>query len=107
MSQFPEPLLKAEASNPATSGERLIELSASAPLRRIVAGNPAAPMSLLEILSQDQDVQVRESVATNPSTPWQTLESLAWEFPQAFLANALGPLYLLVQPEQIRSDETF
>jgi hypothetical protein len=82
-------------------------LSTDAHLRRIVAGNPAAPAHLLEILAADQDEQVRENVAGNPNTPWQTLEQLAWEFPYAFLHNPVGPLQMVAHPEQISTNGWF
>ncbi len=107
MSPSPRPRLTEEASNPATSAERLIELSAHRPLRAIVAGNPAAPAPLLASLAQDVNVRVREAVAGNPNTPWPSLEQLAGEFPQAFLENPIGPLQMLAHPEQISTDEAF
>lgn len=98
---------RAEAGHPATSAQRLETLSTDASLRSIVGRNPSAPASLLEILAQDQDAQVRQAVAGNPNTPWQTLEHLAWEFPREFLSNPIGPLQMLVHPEQISTEEAF
>ncbi|HET8845345.1 MAG TPA: hypothetical protein VFN35_27985, partial [Ktedonobacteraceae bacterium] len=89
---------RAEASNPATSTQRLETLSTDAVLKRLVGGNPAAPASLLETLAQDQDEQVRAQVASNPNTPWPILEQLAWEFPLLFLHNPMGPLQMVTHP---------
>lgn len=103
----PDRLWQEEANHPETSAERLIELSADAHLRSVVASNPSAPASLLEQLAEDQDPQVRLGVAGNPNTPWPTLEHLAWEFPCAFLHNPAGPLQMVACPEQISTKETF
>ncbi len=96
-----------EAQHPATSAQRLVELSANPRLRPLVAGNPAAPANLLEGLAEDQDSQVRQIVANNPNTPWSVLERLAWEFPHAFLTNPVGSLQVLARPEQISTDSLF
>lgn len=93
-----------EASNPATSAERLIELSEHAELRSTVASNYAAPASLLERLAGDQDEAVRQAVARNPNTPWKTLQGLAIEFSQEFLHNPAARLQMVAHPEQISLD---
>lgn len=96
-----------EARNAATNVERLEELSDTSTAQIMVARNPVTPARLLERLAQDQNAQVRAAVASNPNTPWLTLEELAWEFPQAFLHNPLGPLQMVAHPEQISRDEAF
>src|SRR4051812_28535322 len=98
---------QAEANNPATSVQRLEILSADPSLRSIVAGNPAAPVHLLERLVQDKDGQVRKNVASNPNTPWPVLEHLAWEFPHEFLHNPVVPLQLVTHPAQVTTDTAF
>ncbi|HET8843963.1 MAG TPA: hypothetical protein VFN35_21035 [Ktedonobacteraceae bacterium] len=96
-----------EARDPATSTERLEELSHDPALRVFVASNPAAPALLLETLATDPDAQVRAAVASNPNAFWPTLEDLSWEFPRAFLHNPLGPIHLVAHPEQISTDGMF
>lgn len=96
-----------EASNPATTTERLEALSNDPSLQAIVAGNPATPTYLLERFSRDQDAQVREKVASNPNTPWRTLEQLAWEFPHEFLSNPVVPLQMMAHSEQITTSDEF
>src|SRR5689334_12304436 len=95
-----------EASDPATSGQRLLELSADSQMRILIAGNPASPAHLLESLAHDQDTNVREKVAGNPNTPWPTLKNLAWEFPSAFLHNPAGSVHAIAHAGQINTDET-
>lgn len=96
-----------EARNPATHLQRLETLCTDSALRILVAGNPAAPLHLLEILAQDQDEVVRQAVASNPNTPWKTLEELAWEFPKEFLHNPAGSLQMLAHPEHICTNKLF
>lgn len=107
MSQAHQPLLPEEAGQFSTSEERLRELSMYSELRGIVAGNPSAPANLLEIFSEDQDVQVRQAVAGNPNAPWRTLQRLAREFPHVFLHNPAGPLQMVAHSEQISIYDEF
>lgn len=48
-------------------------------LRRNVAGNPNAPLSLLERLAEDIEFEVRLEVAKNPSITQEMMESLSKE----------------------------
>lgn len=98
---------QAEAINLTTSAQRLEVLSANPRLRSAVAGNPAAPARVLVSLAQDQNTQVRELVANNPNTPWSTLVHLAAEFPQAFLHNSIGLLYMLAHPGEVDTSSKF
>lgn len=100
-------MFEQEARDTATSAERLEELSNNPALHILIASNSAAPAKLLETLATDQDAQVRAAVASNPNTPWPTLEDLSWEFPRAFLHNPLGPIQMVVHPEQISTDGIF
>lgn len=99
--------LRIEASDPATSVQRLEELCTDPHLRVIVAGNPSTPANLLATLARHQNEKVRQAVSGNANTPWLVLEQLAWEFPRAFLTNPAGQFYLTKHPEQIRTDEAF
>lgn len=98
---------QAVASNPTTRAKHLKALSADPRLRIVVAGNPAAPASLLEDLAREEDASVRLAVAGNPNTSWPTLLRLAREFPHAFLHNPVGLLQMLSDPTQINADERF
>ena len=46
-------------------------------VRRVVAGNPSSPLSVLSRLSEDDSELVRRSVACNPKTPAELLAKLA------------------------------
>jgi Leucine rich repeat variant len=48
---------------------RMVVGSSSREVRSLVAANPAADAELLELLSQDKEVGVRQYVGTNPVTP--------------------------------------
>src|SRR5215472_17419739 len=67
--------LCAEAANPETAPERLVELANVAPLRQIVAANPNVPAGLFFDLGR--------------------------EFPREFLANSLLPMIYLVDPQEL------
>ena len=67
-------------------------------LARIVAKNPNADPELLRDLASSEDDLTRAGVTTNPNTPKDILLTLAYEFPQEFLANSVINLFLLEQP---------
>ncbi len=46
-------------------------------VRRVVAGNPNTPLSVLSRLANDESETIRRSVAENPKTPKEMLQSLA------------------------------
>ncbi|MBX9670258.1 MAG: hypothetical protein K2X93_21840 [Candidatus Obscuribacterales bacterium] len=46
-------------------------------VRRVVAGNPNTPLSVLSRLANDECEIIRRSVAENPKTPKEMLQSLA------------------------------
>ncbi len=63
------------AADPATPTEMLAELARDPALAPIVAANPVAPGDLLEMLVQGQDEVVRRAVAGNPNAPVHILQS--------------------------------
>lgn len=46
-------------------------------VRRVVAGNPNTPLSVLSRLANDECETIRRSVAENPKTPKEMLQALA------------------------------
>lgn len=67
-------------------------------LARLVAKNPNADPELLRDLASSEDDLTRAGVTTNPNTPKNILLTLAYEFPQEFLANSVINLLVLEQP---------
>ena len=67
------------AGSSQTLGEVLQELSTSPQVcvRRNVAENTAAPLSVLNFLLYDEDPEVRQSLSANPSVPKAFLRHLA------------------------------
>ncbi|HCK80515.1 MAG TPA: hypothetical protein PLS42_09165 [Candidatus Competibacter denitrificans] len=89
--------LEAEAADIRTPPERLAEL-AKRGFAWIVAGNPAAPLATLEMLSDSADRTVRRALANNPATSATTLRALAAQFPEQFLQNPALELLILENP---------
>ncbi|SKB11360.1 conserved hypothetical protein [Planktothrix sp. PCC 11201] len=93
-------ILQQEAANPATSCERLVQLSQrSTELSRLVANNSNAPSEVLKILGLSADVATRHLVATNPNTPKETLIELLNEFPKPVLSNPQFQALCLTSPQ--------
>jgi len=89
----------AEASSVTTGAARLLELAnTSVALARKVAGNPSAPVPLLETLAFHADKQVRRRVAANPTTPAAMLMAIGGEFPEELFDNPSLDLYLFENP---------
>src|SRR5207237_932443 len=55
----------------------LVEAGEYRQIRRIIAGNPNTPPSVLSYLSKDSDPDVHTPIAENPNSPLGTLERLA------------------------------
>lgn len=64
-----------------------------------LAGDPATPADVLEVLAEDEHWGVRRSVSSNPSTPSQVLEALAtdgeWAVRGNVASNPSAPLWVL------------
>lgn len=61
-------------------------------VRRVVAGNPNTPLSVLSRLADDDCEAIRRSVAENPKTPLEMLNRLAADrSPEVRLAVAENP----------------
>ncbi len=94
---------KAEAADPTTPPERLVELVAEGvALARLVAKNPGAPESLLTELSHSPDTATRRALVMNPATPLATMEPIARQFPEELLDNPALDLFLLENPTFFR-----
>ena len=85
---------KQEAADEMTSSDRLTALAKeSIALKRIIATNPSAPVSLLRALSRSPDEATRKNVVLNPSAPYDVLTHLEGEFPALFLNNPALEMY--------------
>ncbi len=93
-------ILQQEAANPATSCERLVQLSQrSTELSRLVANNSNAPSEVLKTLGMSADLTTRHLVATNRNTPKETLIELLNEFPKSVLSNPQFRVLCLNYPQ--------
>lgn len=92
-----------EVTSDDVSFERLKELSQkNLDLARLIAGNPASPTELLEIMARRRDSVILSNVTANPNTPTQILCHLGKKFPVQFLKNPILPLLLLENPNFFR-----
>ncbi len=94
--------LAAEATNMDTPPQRLAELARHKELAGLVAANPGTPPDVLKQLSTAKDTTIRRAVVQNPNTPFSTLYTLAAEFPQEFLRNAILPMLQITRPHFIK-----
>ncbi len=94
---------KAEAADPATTPEWLVELAAQAvELVRVVAKNAAAPETVLTELSHFADPATCRALVTNPATPLNVLHEIAKQFPEELLDNPALDVFLLENPTFFR-----
>ena len=94
-----KPTARQEVADKTTSPERLAELAEeSHALARIVAKNPSAPLSLLQVLSRSEDEATRRNVILNPFASFDILNSLEDQFPEVFESNPALAFYNSIKP---------
>ncbi|MBX9693441.1 MAG: hypothetical protein K2Z81_13720 [Cyanobacteria bacterium] len=90
-----------KAGSPSTRLDELIILAgdADSEVRRCVASNVNAPVSLLKLLSEDPNFAVRIAVGTNPSTPRRLIWVLSTDYSEqvrsGLAADPRTPLSIL------------
>jgi hypothetical protein len=94
-----KPTARREAADETTSSERLVALAEkSDALARIVAKNPSAPVSLLNVLSRSEDEVTRKNVILNPFASFDILSELEDQFPELFMNNPALAFYNAIKP---------
>ncbi len=79
-----------DKSKPASS--RKISDASIGHVRRVVAGNPNTPLTVLSRLAEDDNYYIRRTVAGNPKTPVEMLKKLSMDYcPEVRLGVAENP----------------